>query len=602
MRHLFQKYKLVNIHHIFAALRLLVLLIGLLYCYLNRQSCILTVYAILGAFFLVYSIPVIYFSLRKSKWRNAVYTISGYLDISVMMALLYWDPGLQLNIYFAAYLLVVMHSLYFGIRYAVVLLSYATLLYLVILGPLILEQNLFDFFVRMASGITLSLMVGLLAEQMKKKTKTIISLNKTLLKEIRKKEELLHELREKKSTLASLYSLSQLLSSINSTRDIFQQVIDFVSGKMPEMKFSILIKGSEQWHLAATSSNTPTKEKTDMSCFGISLAGAMAEQGNTIFLNNQKITQPRQCWLNVNDESHECTSQCSFALDQDSFDIHDSNKLIIPIMVAGSVFGAFIIITPGPKDLSGSEIDFFKSLTHQMGMAIEKAQAFKKLKKSSETDALTGIYNRKKLLEIGAQQLQQAQDSGQSLGCIFLDLDHFKIINDTHGHQAGDQVLRAIAGVMHESIRQDDTFGRYGGEEFVILLPSTDKESTLQVAEKIRSKTKQMTIDLPEDKSLKLTISCGIAVFPEDDENLEKILDKADRALYRAKQLGRNRAEPYIAKLDRHPVPDSTELSSDNKQQGWFDDIFRFISQPFDQKNHNQKNHEHKNPNDTKDR
>ncbi len=568
-----RKKNTLTIHHIFALLRVVVAIMGAFYCYTQKQQCTINIFAYSGIFFLIYSSIIVYLSFTRASIRDKVYAISAFWDISLMMFILYWENSLHLNIYFAAYLLVVMHALYFGIRFAAILLLYTTSLYLGVLGNTILQFNIFDFVVRMASGISLTLMVGFIAEQMKYKTKTILSLNKSLLKEIRKKEQLLTELREKKTTLASLYSFSQLLSSVTETRDIFQQVIDFVSAKMKNMRFSILIKRNSGWHLAATSANMTLKDNVDISCFGVSLAGKMSEQGNTIFLNNQKMTKPGKCWFTEDDDPHPCSLQCGFANDSAGFDIHHSNKLIIPIQVGQSIFGALIVITSANQELSGGEISFFKSLTNQMSLALEKAVVFKKLKKSSETDPLTGVYNRGKLQNVAAAFLDQAQKEETPLSIVFIDLDHFKSINDENGHQVGDIVLVQLAQKLENSLRSNDIVGRYGGEEFVLLLPQTSKQQAVHTAEKIRAIIEDFCIDIPEkDKKICLTISCGVAAFPEDDINVDILMAKADEALYLAKQEGRNRVESYQPK----------EKENDNaKNSAWFENIFQYIDNSF---------------------
>ncbi|WP_026476176.1 diguanylate cyclase [Alkaliphilus transvaalensis] len=159
------------------------------------------------------------------------------------------------------------------------------------------------------------------------------------------------------------------------------------------------------------------------------------------------------------------------------------------------------------------------------------------LKIESSIDKMTGAYVRKYFEKLLLENIESAKEINQNLSIVMCDIDHFKIINDTYGHQRGDLILEEAGKVLQRSIRTSDFVGRYGGEEFIILLPGADKNAAYKIAEKIR-------ISFEEAKLLgdefNLTISCGVASFPEDGSNKEIIIEKADQALYNAKEQGRN--------------------------------------------------------------
>jgi len=166
------------------------------------------------------------------------------------------------------------------------------------------------------------------------------------------------------------------------------------------------------------------------------------------------------------------------------------------------------------------------------------------LRVQATQDSLTGLWNRPTIHEILARELSRSVREEIPLGIIMGDLDHFKDVNDTHGHQAGDHVLREVAQRMGNSIRVYDAAGRYGGEEFLLILPGCDEESTLQTAERIRTQLTQFPIETGEGESLTITASFGGTALPRGVETSPETLIKlADTALYRAKQAGRNRSE-----------------------------------------------------------
>ncbi|MNG78934.1 Response regulator PleD [compost metagenome] len=154
-------------------------------------------------------------------------------------------------------------------------------------------------------------------------------------------------------------------------------------------------------------------------------------------------------------------------------------------------------------------------------------------------DSLTGLPNRRSFDLLAAQALRDAQRDNAPLVALLIDLDHFKVLNDTHGHLAGDEVLRQFANVLQGSLRQSDILCRWGGEEFIVLLRETADRHAIEVAEKIRRRTEQLTFSYA-DQPLRLTTSIGLSSLQPGD-SLHALLTRADHALYQAKQAGRNR-------------------------------------------------------------
>jgi diguanylate cyclase (GGDEF)-like protein len=160
------------------------------------------------------------------------------------------------------------------------------------------------------------------------------------------------------------------------------------------------------------------------------------------------------------------------------------------------------------------------------------------LESQATTDSLTGICNRRKFLELLQAEIQEAKRYGVSLALIFFDIDHFKLVNDTCGHEAGDSVLQELARIVTGVIRQTDIFARFGGEEFVILVHNNDVRTGRELAEKIRSRVGQYRFP----QASPVTCSFGVAQLYPDD-TAETIIKRADEAMYAAKQAGRNRVE-----------------------------------------------------------
>ena len=168
----------------------------------------------------------------------------------------------------------------------------------------------------------------------------------------------------------------------------------------------------------------------------------------------------------------------------------------------------------------------------------QEQRLLNELKRLSTTDALTDVYNRRHLDACLKQEMERARQTGQPISVIMLDVDHFKKFNDTYGHDQGDRVLKATGQVMKLAVRKYDIPCRYGGEEFTVILPATDVEGTLAVAERLRKDVEAMEVD-----GLKVTVSLGVASFPEIAvDTPEALVMAADAALYRSKEAGRNRS------------------------------------------------------------
>ncbi|MFW5733608.1 MAG: diguanylate cyclase [Oceanidesulfovibrio sp.] len=192
-----------------------------------------------------------------------------------------------------------------------------------------------------------------------------------------------------------------------------------------------------------------------------------------------------------------------------------------------------------------------------MEMAGRLRKANHRLKELSIRDELTGIYNRRHFMEVSALELSRAIRYERPIALLFLDADHFKKINDNHGHFVGDRALCVLAEACRKQLRDVDIFGRIGGEEFAVLLPETSEQEAMVVANRLRKSIADATFTIADPRnetagnddshrktySVRFTISIGVAISEADHISLEEFMHRADQALYRAKDLGRNRVE-----------------------------------------------------------
>ncbi|WP_457664949.1 diguanylate cyclase [Thiolapillus sp.] len=186
------------------------------------------------------------------------------------------------------------------------------------------------------------------------------------------------------------------------------------------------------------------------------------------------------------------------------------------------------------RDELGFTSKVFNDMVRQLKQSRERLELL------STIDSLTQLPNRKALMEGFAAALMRFQRHPRAFSLLMIDIDHFKVINDEHGHLAGDEVLRHVASLLREQTRQVDVVGRYGGEEFLALLDETDREAARLVAERIRTVIADSSVHYQE-KEMSVTVSIGVAEIIGPDETREQLIDRADKAMYQAKQQGRNR-------------------------------------------------------------
>lgn len=222
---------------------------------------------------------------------------------------------------------------------------------------------------------------------------------------------------------------------------------------------------------------------------------------------------------------------------------------IFPLISEGKLLGS-IVTKSTDNILSAKEISYLEQLTNQTATTISRANVYAEILKHATLDALTGFNNRRQLEERIKQEVSSAKRQKRNLCAIMTDVDFFKSANDTYGHAVGDLVLKTIARVIKMQLRDYDIAGRYGGEEFSIILPYTKLSEAQMVAERLRKAVEKTKIDISKvnsdvtEKNIGVTISLGVAEYsPDDDENT--LLQKADKALYKAKENGRNRVESY---------------------------------------------------------
>jgi diguanylate cyclase (GGDEF)-like protein len=217
-------------------------------------------------------------------------------------------------------------------------------------------------------------------------------------------------------------------------------------------------------------------------------------------------------------------------------------SLCIPLMAQGETFGLLYLTSNSLSNkLTAAKQKLALAVAEHTGLALANLKLRETLRLQSIRDALTGLYNRRYLEEYLATETHRCQRSGKSFGVVMIDVDHFKNFNDTFGHETGDMVLQELAKFLQNNVRSSDVVCRYGGEELTLILSEVSLEDTEKIAEKIRLGVKQLSLKSHHQSVGAITISLGVAIFPQDGWTCDRLLESADQALYRAKREGRDR-------------------------------------------------------------
>ena len=267
------------------------------------------------------------------------------------------------------------------------------------------------------------------------------------------------------------------------------------------------------------------------------------------------IFPPNECWAHRRGQVHLVVGQegrCAHVTDDGHMHI------CVPLLAQGEILGIQYLVDGRPKTERGDELRMVeksrlaKSLADHIGLGIANLKLRESMRNLSVRDPLTGLFNRRYMQETLAQEQHRATRNQTQLAVIMIDIDHFKRVNDQFGHDGGDAVLGALAGFLRNHVRRSDIVCRYGGEEFALILSPSTTEGAVQRAEKIRAAIGKLKIHHANQDLGVITLSLGVAIFPDNASDSASIIKAADVALYQAKHQGRNRV---VVSQDRAEQP-----------------------------------------------
>lgn len=272
-----------------------------------------------------------------------------------------------------------------------------------------------------------------------------------------------------------------------------------------------------------------------------------------LYNNSRDLLERKAGWGNFESEPERIEALDCWALRRGSAHMYDINhalacrhagkadldRLCLPLVTQGDVIGCLTVTGPGLTDGADDQRAWIGQLAEQLGLALSNVRLRVSLRQQSIVDPLTQLYNRRYMDEVIQRELARSKRSGTPVSVLVLDLDHFKRINDTYGHEAGDAVLRKVAQTLRENIRSCDVACRMGGEEMVVLLPECGVENALKRADALRVAIAAGEV-LHDGQRISATASIGVASYPQHGHDMQSLVNAADLALYEAKHNGRD--------------------------------------------------------------
>jgi diguanylate cyclase (GGDEF)-like protein len=338
-------------------------------------------------------------------------------------------------------------------------------------------------------------------------------------------QEELSKLRQQVQRLSLFHELGRALFSTLDLQKILQTIMEKISDLLQPDAWSLLM----------------VDEKTQELYFEIAI-GDGAEKLKDVRL---KLGEGVAGWVAVHGEPvlvEDVRSDNRFRLRSDEFTQPDTHSVLcVPIIGREQVMGVIELSSClGKRSFSSAHIPTLESLADYASIALENARYVQRMHKLTILDDCTDLYNARHLNFVLDAEIYRSSRYGYEFSVVFFDLDHFKQVNDLHGHLVGSKLLWMIGDILKANLRLIDSAFRYGGDEFVIILPQTSKENALAVLRRLRKLLNSKVFFPAENLNIKVTASFGVATFPTDGRTHKEILNKADEAMYLVKKTTRD--------------------------------------------------------------
>jgi len=328
--------------------------------------------------------------------------------------------------------------------------------------------------------------------------------------------------------LSTLYEVGKAISSVLDFRKLQNMILEIVVKVIKAEKGSLMLLDDSEKILTigvAIGLSDEITRDTRLE-IGESVAGWVVKTCQPLFVRNTQTDKD----FHAIKKNH----------------VRAGTLMCVPLMAKDKLLGTLNVSRSEPESFSDKDFELFVNLANQAAIAIDNARLYR----YAVTDEMTRLYNHRYFQQRLDEELQRADRYENFVSLIILDVDHFKNFNDTYGHPEGDRVLKTVARLIEKSVREVDIPARYGGEEFVVICPEKNGEGSLTPAERIRSAIENYDFRI-DGRKVPITVSLGVACYPDQARSKAELIQKADFALYYSKHHGRNQATLYNPVMNR---------------------------------------------------
>jgi diguanylate cyclase (GGDEF)-like protein/PAS domain S-box-containing protein len=338
----------------------------------------------------------------------------------------------------------------------------------------------------------------------------------TLLQANEQMRQFLNELQRRNTEIALLNEMSRLLQACQASEEAYKIIGELSNQLFPRTTGAIYLFNTSH-----------------------TLVNAVARWGQ--FSSEEEVLNPNDCWALYSGRTHPLKEDETTPVCRHLAEPLPAVSYCLPMQIQGELLGFLHVRSEKEENLDEAKRQLAYTVVEQTGMALSNLSLRAALREQSIRDPLTGLYNRRYMEEVLRQHLSRVTRRLHPLAIIMIDIDHFKSFNDVYGHAAGDRLLNELGRFLQSHIRREDIACRYGGEEFTLIMPDATLEQAQHRADYLRQEAKQLQVHDADKSYTGITLSLGVAAYPQHGRNIETVLRVADTALYRAKQAGRDR-------------------------------------------------------------